>query len=142
VAVTEPLFWFEAKGVNRIARVWLATHDSVKEIKDESGICYCTGPDDADIYINVSESERNQEITVLHEVLHSCTEDLRRVSDKTEERVFSHIDVRLYDILINNGLCWPPRPEGYVALRRKALRMYNAEYNAECDRYVTPKEVA
>jgi len=74
------------------------------------------------VYINAGYSELDQNIALVHELLHASLRKRDKggppISDLTEERVVSAIDRELYACLIDLGLEIPPRPAGYAELAR------------------------
>src|SRR5688572_26755440 len=98
-------------------RVFLATDKQVPDLRNLAGITY---PQTREIFINVSESKSHQDMIVCHEACHNFMWRTPFLSHAAEERAVSRMAPKMWAALRRHGLRWPPRPSGYLALKRSA----------------------
>ena len=132
-AAEDPLLWFVATdnlGVDW--RVYLASEEGTDELPDGHwGRTVVCEPGDRvvcgrrEIFINARLSEENQNMVLLHELMHAAASSMgppMRVS--TEEKLVRGIELGLWKFVKTYGrIKWPRKSRGYAALVRKARKL-------------------
>lgn len=118
---SDALFWFDFKDAHRKWwHVYLASPELVPMFRDGTyGVTFFKS---REIFINVTHTLRDQDETLMHELLHVAFGEDSVVSHATEEKAVSAVSPALYPVLAQFALSWPERPRGYDTLRRRAVR--------------------
>lgn len=120
VSIQDPLFWFSIETPRGKLRIWLATTEGCEALIGNDGVCF---PSDGDAFINVGADAYRQGVVTLHEIMHYCVSGVKFVSHENEERLIRYSDAPLFGVLQQRGFMWPRKPDGYLALKRKASRL-------------------
>lgn len=124
--MSDSLRWFGFENWDgRHWRVDASSHESSQELRGRPGSLGNDGvtiPERRLILVDSGARRTVQDYTVLHEVMHASLDGVEGISWRTEERVIREMAPRLFPILRRFGLQWPGRPEGFLALERKARR--------------------
>jgi len=121
-----PIRWFSFR--NHDGTIWTvkwASHDAYPELRGQPGSRGYDGltePGEKLITLDAAAFRSVQDRITLHEIMHASVDGVDGVSGKAEEKVITVMAPRLYPILHKFGLRWPDRPEGFIALEKKARR--------------------
>lgn len=108
------LLWFRVRDGRRATwSVYFADLPSL------AGLCRY---DKRTIFVDIKPPALEQDETLLHELLH-CAFGFARlnVTRRREELHIRRLSPQLYPLLRRLGLRWPARPDGYRAMRRRAV---------------------
>jgi hypothetical protein len=119
------MLWFTfVDGARQPWRVFLAT-PSHPELRRRGPADACVGVtlrEQRAIYIDASQPRRDQDETLLHELMHAALTRTPGLGHRTEERVVEALDGPLLAILRRCQWRPPARPPGARALERRARR--------------------
>lgn len=74
------------------------------------------------IYIDAGQNRADQDVTLLHELMHAALTQDSSLSERTEEMAVEALDSPLLSILQHTGWRPPRRPAGTAALERESRK--------------------
>lgn len=126
----QPLEWFRVKIDGRPIPIIISHETLTPALRGAHGVTLGDSRNGRlrGILIDASQPRDHQDWVVSHELLvHGALwETALRRSDKVEESFAMALDGRMYDILLQLGFKWPPRPRGASRLEAWAQKQEKA----------------